>query len=86
MANSNTAGLKILFFSSTEFAVPTLDSILKSRHTLAAIITLPDKPKGRGRKIEKGILKEYASGHDIPCLDPVDLKDEDFLNQIKKIK
>ncbi|MFC1558341.1 methionyl-tRNA formyltransferase [candidate division KSB1 bacterium] len=85
MPEKYNTGLKVLFLSSTEFAIPSLDKVLKSRHKLAGIVTRPDKPMGRGRKFEKSILKDYASKHSIPCLDPIDLKDEEFIKQLYKI-
>ncbi|MCK4966780.1 methionyl-tRNA formyltransferase [bacterium] len=85
MTEKDYTGLKVIFLSSTEFAIPSLDKILESRHELAGIVTRPDKPRGRGRKYEKSILKDYASKHSIPCFDPVDLRDAEFIKQLDKI-
>ena len=67
--------MNILFITSSEFSIPCLNKITNSEHQLVGIVTRPDKPEGRGRKIKSCIIKEYAARNNIKCFDPVDLKD-----------
>jgi len=52
--------LKIVFFGTPEFATGVLDTLQKSHHEIAAVVTAPDKPAGRGRKINESDVKKYA--------------------------
>jgi len=78
--------LRIVFMGTPEFAVPSLEAILNSKHEVEAVVTAPDKPAGRGRKIAFSDVKIFCEKHDIPLLQPVSLKDAGFLNIIKGIK
>lgn len=68
-----------------EFAVGILDTILKNNYEVAAVITAPDKPAGRGQKIKYSAVKEYALEQNIDILQPTNLKDSDFLRQLKDL-
>lgn len=70
--------MKIVFFGTPEFAVPSAEKILKSEHELAAVVTVPDKEQGRGRKPMPSAIKKFALQHNIPVLQPEKLKDEIF--------
>ena len=68
-----------------EFAVESLKKLHESEHTIAGVITMPDKPAGRGYKIQYSPVKEYALKHNLPLLQPKKLKDENFLAQLKAL-
>ncbi len=69
-----------------EFAVASLDAIVKSRHSVAAVVTVPDKPAGRGKKLRPSPVKVYALEHDIPVLQPEKLKDEAFVKALQSFE
>jgi methionyl-tRNA formyltransferase len=73
------APLRILFFGTPEFAVPTLDELLASRHTVVAAVCQPDRPHGRGQKTTAGPVKARALAGGVPVLQPERMKDEGFL-------
>ena len=68
-----------------EFAVPSLDILLKEGYEVVAVVTQPDKPKGRGNKMSVSPVKEYALKHGIEVLQPERVKTSDFAEKIKKI-
>jgi len=68
--------MKIIFAGTPDFAVPTLQALLDSQHELVAVYTQPDRPSGRGRKLQAGPVKQLALDSDIPVYQPVNLKDE----------
>lgn len=68
-----------------EFAVATLERINHSDHEVAGVITAPDKPAGRGRKISESAVKKYAAAHGIPLLQPLKLRDPQFLSDLKAL-
>ncbi len=74
--------MKILFFGTPHFAVPTLQRLIESPHKIAGVITQPDKPKGRGRKLAPPPVKELALEHDLHVLQPRSVKKEDFHQEI----
>jgi methionyl-tRNA formyltransferase len=74
-----TDRLRIAFFGTPAFAVPTLDALLASRHTVAAVITQPDRPRGRGQKTTHAPVKASALAAGVPVLQPDSLKDAAFL-------
>ena len=67
------------------FAVPSLEIILRSGYHIAAVVTAPDKPAGRGLKTQCSPIKTCALQHKIPVLQPVNLKDESFLKELQEI-
>lgn len=77
--------MKIVFFGTPDFTLPILSKILKSEHEIAAVVTAPDKERGRGRKISFTPVKEFAIQNDIKCLQPEKLKDENFIKELKII-
>jgi len=76
------APLRVVFFGTPEFAVPTLDALVASRHTVAAVVTQPDKPRGRGQKTSHAPVKARALAAGIPVLQPDRLKDPAFLDNL----
>lgn len=77
--------MKIIFFGTPDFAVPALEKIYHSKHQIQAVVTAPDKERGRGRKISFTPVKEFALANNIPVLQPEKLKSPDFIDQLKKI-
>ncbi|WP_124981372.1 methionyl-tRNA formyltransferase [Nonlabens xiamenensis] len=75
--------LKIAFFGTPEFATGVLQELHHSRHEVVVVITAPDKPAGRGRRIHESDVKQYAVQNEIPVLQPTNLKSEDFVAELK---
>jgi methionyl-tRNA formyltransferase len=71
--------LRIVFFGTPEFAVPTLDALLRSRHPVVGVVTRADRPRGRGQKTSEPPVKARAAAAGLPVLQPERLKDEGFL-------
>ncbi len=69
-----------------EFAVQSLDILLRNNYTIVAVITVPDKPAGRGQQIQQSAVKKYAVEKGLTILQPDKLKNEDFIQQLKKLK
>lgn len=74
--------LKIIFMGTPDFAVGILDKIYTTGYEIAAVITAPDKPAGRGQKVSISAVKAYALDKQLPLLQPTNLKNEDFLNEL----
>jgi methionyl-tRNA formyltransferase len=72
--------LRVVFFGTPAFAVPTLDALLASRHQVVAVVTQPDKPRGRGQKTSDAPIKARALAAGIPVLQPPTLKDPAFIS------
>ncbi|MDF2877681.1 MAG: methionyl-tRNA formyltransferase [Clostridia bacterium] len=78
--------MNIVFMGTPEFAVPTLEMLIKENHSVCAVVTQPDKPKGRGKKEMMPPVKEAALKHDIPVLQPARIKgDETFYKHIQSL-
>lgn len=69
-----------------EFAVATLDAIVKSKHEVAGVVTAPDRPAGRGRKLKSSAVKEFALEHGLPLAQPEKLRDPEFQQQLESWK
>jgi methionyl-tRNA formyltransferase len=77
---------KIVFMGTAGFAVPTLEALIHEGYRITGVITAPDKPAGRGRKISQSPVKVAALDHGLPVLQPVNLKDPDFLAELNNLK
>jgi methionyl-tRNA formyltransferase len=77
--------LRIIFMGTPEFAVGILDTIIKNNYDVVGVITAADKPAGRGQKIKYSAVKEYALANNLNLLQPTNLKDEDFLSELKAL-
>jgi methionyl-tRNA formyltransferase len=75
--------LRIVFMGTPDFAVPTLQALVEHSYQVVAVITAPDKPAGRGQKIQQSPVKEYAVSQGIPVLQPTNLKSEAFLEELR---
>jgi methionyl-tRNA formyltransferase len=69
-----------------EFAIPSLKAILQAKHTLLAVVTQPDRPKGRGKKFTPSPVKEFCIENELKVLTPENLKSDDFLLKLKELK
>lgn len=76
--------LRIIFMGTPQFAVPSLEALLKSRHQILAVVTAPDRPAGRGKKLRPSAVKAFAEAHQLPVWQPTNLKDPGFLNQLRE--
>lgn len=74
--------IKVIFMGTPEFAVPSLEILVEKGIQVAAVITAPDKPQGRGQKIIFSPVKTSALKHNIPVLQPTNLKSPDFLEEL----
>ncbi|MEJ6792271.1 MAG: methionyl-tRNA formyltransferase [Lacinutrix sp.] len=77
--------LKIVFMGTPEFAVTILDTLLENEYNIVGVITAPDKPAGRGRKLNKSAVKQYAETKGLNILQPTNLKSEAFLEELKSL-
>ncbi len=77
--------LRIVFMGTLEFAVGILDTILQNNYNVVGVITAADKPAGRGQQIKYSAVKEYALQHNLKLLQPTNLKDENFLAELKNL-
>lgn len=77
---------RIVFMGTPEFAVASLDALIKAEHNVVGVITAPDKPAGRGMKMSESAVKKYAREHSLHILQPEKLKNPEFLSQLKALK
>jgi methionyl-tRNA formyltransferase len=78
--------LRIVFMGTPEFAVGILEGIIKANYEVVGVITAADKPAGRGQKIKYSAVKEYALENNLRLLQPTNLKDAVFLEELKSLK
>ena len=77
---------RIVYMGTPEFSVGPLDALIKGGYHIAGVVTVPDKPSGRGLKMNESAVKKYAVAHELPLLQPEKLKDEDFLKALSAWK
>lgn len=77
--------LRIVFMGTPEFAVGILDTIIKNDYNVVGVITAADKPAGRGQKLKYSAIKEYALANNLHLLQPTNLKEESFLEDLKSL-
>ncbi len=77
---------RIVYMGTPEFAVAPLDALIKRGYKVSAVVTVADKPSGRGLKVNESAVKQYAVAHGIPVLQPVKLRDPEFLEQLSDFK
>lgn len=75
--------LRIIFMGTPIFAVATLKKLVKENYNIVAVVTSPDKPAGRGQQVQESEVKQFASQHNIPVLQPEKLKSQEFIEQLK---
>jgi methionyl-tRNA formyltransferase len=77
--------LRIVFMGTPEFAVASLDALVKAGYNIVGVITAPDKPAGRGMQLQQSAVKKYAVEHGLKVLQPEKLKNPEFLNELKSL-
>lgn len=77
---------RIVFMGTPEFAVASLDALVKAEHDIVGVITAPDKPAGRGMKMSTSAVKKYAEEHSLRLLQPEKLKNPEFLAELAGLK
>ncbi len=77
--------MRVLFFGTPRFAVPTLERLLASSHTVVGVITQPDRPRGRGQLYSPSPVKAVAVRHEVPVFQPTQLKDPEWQAQIRAL-
>jgi methionyl-tRNA formyltransferase len=78
--------MRIIFMGTPEFAVPSLEILMKNNYDIVAVVTAPDKPAGRGLKLNESSVKKFAAEHSLKILQPLKLKDPVFLDELKSLK
>jgi methionyl-tRNA formyltransferase len=81
-----TRAFRVVFFGTPAFAVPTLETLLESAHTVTAVVTQPDRPSGRGHRTADAPVKARAAGAGVPVLQPRSLKDPGFLDSLAALR
>lgn len=80
------SGLNIVFAGTPEFGIPCLDAIIQSNHYLKAVYTQPDRPAGRGRKLQASAVKEWALAQQIPIYQPLNFKTPEAVAELADLK
>jgi len=78
--------LRIIFMGTPEFSVPVLHAIHEDGFDIAAVITAPDKPAGRGMQLQQSAVKQYAVEHQLHVLQPANLKNAEFIASLKELQ
>ena len=78
--------LRIVFMGTPNFATASLQALVENNYNVTGVITVPDKPAGRGQNLRRSSVKEYALSKNIPVLQPNNLKDECFLAELKSLE
>ncbi len=86
MALNADAALRIVFMGTPEFAVEGLRRLIEGGYTVVGVITAPDRPAGRGRKLKESAVKTYAKAKGLQVLQPTNLKDPEFLETLHSLK
>lgn len=78
--------LKIVFFGTPDFAVTSLAALVEGGFNIAGVVTMPDKPAGRGHKLIQSPVKQYAKAHGLRLLQPVNLKAPEFVDELRSLQ
>lgn len=78
--------MRIVFLGTPEFAVASLDALVKQGYDIVGVVTMPDKPANRGHRITYSAVKQYALDNNLRLLQPANLKDEAFLEELKSLE
>lgn len=78
--------LRIVFMGTPEFACESLKALIAEGYNVVAVVTVPDKPAGRGQKLNQSVVKQYAIEKKLPVLQPFKLKDEEFIAELQSFK
>jgi methionyl-tRNA formyltransferase len=77
--------MRIIFMGTPEFAVASLDILVQNNYEIVGVVTVPDKPAGRGQQLQQSAVKKYALEKGLHILQPEKLKDEAFIDELKKL-
>lgn len=77
--------MKIVYMGTPDFAVATLEALMEAGHEIVGVVTMPDKPAGRGRQLRPSAVKVYAQAKGLKILQPEKLKDEAFLTELRSL-
>lgn len=77
--------LRIVFMGTPDFAVESLKILIENKYNVVGVITAPDKPAGRGQKLQESAVKQFALHHHLTILQPINLKSEDFIAELKAL-
>ncbi len=77
--------MRIIFFGTPDFAVPSLNALIESGEEVITVISQPDRPKGRGHKISATPVKEFATSKQIPVIQPTGIKSPFFIEELSKL-
>lgn len=77
--------LKIVFFGTPDFAVESLDRLVSGGYNIVGVVTMPDKAAGRGHKMFQSPVKEYALAHNLKLMQPANLKDPEFVEELRSL-
>lgn len=83
---ADKSSLRIVFMGTPEFAVASLDALVKAGYNIVGVVTAPDKPAGRGMKMNESAVKKYAVEHNLPVLQPEKLKNPLFIEELRSLK
>ena len=78
--------MRIVFMGTPQFAVESLKILVENKYNIVGVITSPDKPAGRGQQVQQSAVKQFAVQHNLHILQPANLKDEDFLQELKSLQ
>ncbi len=78
--------LKIVFFGTPDFAVTSLAALVEGGYNIVGVVTMPDKPAGRGHKLLHSPVKQYAEAHGLHLLQPVNLKAPEFVDELRSLQ
>jgi methionyl-tRNA formyltransferase len=78
--------MRIIFMGTPQFAVASLDALITAGCDVVAVVTAPDKPAGRGQKVNQSAVKQYAEANGLKVLQPEKLKNPEFLEELKALK
>jgi methionyl-tRNA formyltransferase len=81
----NSKDIRIVYMGTPDFAVESLKKLVEGEYNVVGVVTMPDKPAGRGQKIKFSAVKEYALSKGLHIMQPERLKDEAFLNELKSL-
>ncbi len=77
--------MKLVYMGTPDFAVPTLETLINSKHEVVAVVTQPDKPKGRGKEVQYTPVKKVALKYNIPVYQPVKVRDSEFVSLLREL-
>ena len=78
--------LRIIFMGTPDFATGVLKKMVENGLQVVAVVTVADKPSGRGQKVQESSVKKYAVSQNIPLLQPISLRDEEFLKELRQFQ